>query len=201
MTTHTSPRMAVEAHWSGHLLRAWEPTPAEVAQHGPRLAAWYNEPHNRAMLCNTCELSPADIEECWVDMWAASGRPFLLSCDGDLIGDADFRHFHEGSAEFAILVGPREAQGKGFGVHFAQVLHALAFADFGVVRLLASVIPGNAASLRMFEKLGYVRDDGIEARAFADEPDDVVLVVDRPRFETARSLAAAEIRWTPLTIF
>ena len=65
-----------------------------------------------------------------------------------------------------------------------------------LARVYASVIPGNKASLRVFEKLGYAVDDSPAARAYADEPDDLVLVVDRAGFEQAYAEALAAIQIT-----
>jgi hypothetical protein len=46
----------------------------------------------------------------------------------------------------------------------------------------------------VFEKLGYIVDDSAEARAFADEPGDIVLAIDRAAFEARNADALAQIR-------
>jgi hypothetical protein len=50
------------------------------------------------------------------------------------------------------------------------------------------------ASRRVFEKLGYRVDDSPAARAYADEPDDITLVVERAAFEAHHAAALAQIR-------
>jgi RimJ/RimL family protein N-acetyltransferase len=53
--------------------------------------------------------------------------------------------------------------------------------------------PHNDASRRVFEKLGHARDDGPEARPFADEPGDVVMAIDRATFEHVNAAALAQL--------
>jgi hypothetical protein len=76
------------------------------------------------------------------------------------------------------------------------MLHAFAFAELGLARVYASVVPDNAASLRVFAKLGHVIDASPAARAYADEPTDLVSVVDRKRFIDAAGAALAAIAIT-----
>ena len=59
-------------------LRITEPTDAEVAAVAPRLASFYNDPHNRRLLANTITLSEADVLDVYRDCRAAGGRPLLL---------------------------------------------------------------------------------------------------------------------------
>ena len=46
-----------------------------------------------------------------------------------------------------------------------------------------TIIPGNHGSLRLFEKLGYQRDDSAQARAYIDEPDDVTMSLGQGDFQ------------------
>jgi RimJ/RimL family protein N-acetyltransferase len=110
-------------------------------------------------------------------------RPFLLELDGVLIGDADFRHFDAESAEYAIMVGARNLQGRGLGRKFTTMLHALAFRGLGLGRVYVTILPANRASVRLFEQLGYTPDDSPRARSLIDEESDVTLSVQRSFFE------------------
>jgi RimJ/RimL family protein N-acetyltransferase len=62
------------------------------------------------------------------------------------------------------------------------MVHAVAFTALGLRRVYASVDPTNPASRRALEKLGYHATDTEEARSFADEPGDVMLLVEREPF-------------------
>ena len=109
----------------------------------------------------------------------------LLWQQGVLAGDADFRNIRGGTAEFAILIGNRGTQGRGIGTRFAVILHVFAFRILRLARVYVSIIPSNAASRRLFEKLGYQIDDSPEARDTIDEDSDVTMSIDQDRFEAA----------------
>jgi RimJ/RimL family protein N-acetyltransferase len=178
-------------------LVAVEPTPDEIVLHAPALSAGYNEPRNAELMGHTAEISPAEVSDSYADGIASGMRAFLLFSHGELAGDADLRGVHDGSAEFAFMVGAPSAQGKGLGTRFARMVHAFGFAELGLSRIYASVVPHNIASRRVFEKLGYVLDDSAAARAYADEPGDVVLALDRATFERDHAAVLAQIRIRP----
>jgi RimJ/RimL family protein N-acetyltransferase len=182
-TTVPTDRYRIELARAGDALVAFEPTPTEVAAHAPALAAAYNEAHNRKMMAHTAEMSPADVVGHFASLAAVAGRSFLLFRDGTLAGDADFRHVERARAEFAILIAARAAQGRGLGTTFARMLHAFAFGPLALERVYVTVLPANAASLRLFEKLGYRRDESPEARAYVDDPTDLSLSLARTDFE------------------
>jgi RimJ/RimL family protein N-acetyltransferase len=175
-------------------LRAVEPTHAELEQHAAALSAAYNEPRNADLMGHTAEISPAEVVEMYTEGIAAGMRAFLLFQNGELAGDADLRGLRDGSAEFAFMIAMPTQQGRGLGTRFALMVHAFGFRELGLERIYASVAPHNAASLRAFEKLGYVIDRSDAARAYADEPEDVTLAIERERFEHVHAHALASIR-------
>lgn len=170
-------------------LRVSEPTAAQLGAVAPQLAAFYNEPHNKRLLANTVDLTAADVAAFHAEVRADGGRTLLLWRDDRLMGDADFRHVDSraGTAEFAILIGERAAQGQGLGTRFATIAHALAFAALPLSRVYVSIVAGNVASLRLFEKLGYRPDDSPAARVRADDATDLTLSVTADAFRAARS--------------
>jgi len=175
-------------------LSAIEPTPDEIAQHAVALSAGYNEPRNAELMGHTAEISPAEVIENYTETIAAGMRAFLLFSGGELAGDADLRGLRGGNAEFAFMIATPSAQGKGLGTRFATMIHAFGFRQLDLARIYASVVPHNTASRRVFAKLGYVVDNSAAARAYADEPDDVTLVLDRSTFERVAGPALADIR-------
>lgn len=178
-------RWSIEIPWAQTKLRAFEPTLAEVLAAAPLLAAFYNDSHNSAMLTNTCELTVSEVVEMFQSMRAAGDRPFLLEQDGELMGDADFRHVDGVEAEFAILIGPRGQQSRGLGTRYAAMMHVAAFRVLGLERIYGAVIPANIASRRMLEKLGYQVDQSQHAASFAEADDDIVMSINRVQFERA----------------
>jgi RimJ/RimL family protein N-acetyltransferase len=173
-------------------LAAIEPTPDEVRAHAGALAVGYNEPRNATMMGHTAEMAPDEIVEHYAEMAERGARQFLLFAGGELAGDADLRGIANGACEFAFMIAAPSAQGKGLGTRFAAMIYAFAFEQLQLQRVYASVIPQNLASLRVFEKLGCTVDETPAARAFADEPGDIVMVIDRDAF--ARRHALGEFR-------
>ena len=192
-----SARFAIDLASEGERLRASEPTRAQVAVAAPGLAAFYNEPHNRAMLGHAADLSEADVVAHYRRLAGDGARAFLLELDGRLVGDADIRHIDRGHGEIAILVGDRSVQGRGLGTRFGVMVHAFAFRGLGLRRVYASIIPANAASLRLFEKLGYERDDSPAARRTMDAPDDFTGALAGARFEELHGALAAAVTIAP----
>ena len=174
-------------------LVAIEPRADEIAQHAAVLAAAYNDPHNAPLLGHTADVDESDVIGHYTDVAAAGGRNFLVFLDDALVADADLRKVGRGAAEFAFLVASPAAQGKGLGTRIATMVHAFGFRWLGLERIYASIIPDNAASRRVFDKLGYQVDDSVAAREYADEPGDITMAIDRTDFERSHAAAMAEI--------
>jgi RimJ/RimL family protein N-acetyltransferase len=213
-TMSSPPPVAIAWQLGERALVAIEPTAAEVAQHAPALALAYNDPHNAPMLGNTEELDADDVIDHFEALGEAGARQFLLFVDGELAGDADLRGLRvhgaddraggrRRTAEFAFMISAPAAQGQGLGTRFALMLHAFAFASpprgVALDTVYASVVPANTASLRVFAKLGHAIDDTPAARAYADEPGDVVLAIDRATFTARHREVIRAISITPRT--
>ncbi len=112
------------------------------------------------------------------------------------MGDADLREFAAGAAHFAVMIGPRELQGRGLGTRFGAMLHAFAFLTLGLARVRLSIVPANVAGRRSYEKLGYAVDTSPEARDAADEPDDVCMTLSRGAFLGLHGDLARRVRVT-----
>jgi RimJ/RimL family protein N-acetyltransferase len=174
-------------------LVAIEPRPDEIARYAGALAAAYNDPRNAPLLGHTDDVDEDDVVGHYSDVAEAGGHNFLVFGDGALAADADLRKVGGGAAEFAFMVASPAAQGKGLGTRVALMIHAFGFRRLGLERIYASIIPDNAASRRVFDKLGYQVDASPAARAYADEPGDVTMGIDRAAFERSHAQAMAEI--------
>jgi RimJ/RimL family protein N-acetyltransferase len=184
--------------WQAEGLTAFEPTLDEVRAHADELAAGYNEPRNAQLMGHTAALEPHEVIEHYAEMADEGARQFLLFANGALAGDADLRDIDDGAAEFAFMIGAPAAQGKGLGTKFATMIYAFAFEQLQLRTVYASVVPENVASKRVFEKLGCAVDDSAGARAYADEPGDLVLSIDRATFHRVNAAALAHIRTSNL---
>ena len=186
---------AVEWAQGAEVLTAVEPTCDELRGAAPVLAASYNDSHNRVMMGHDDEPHTAgDVVAYYEQLRIEGGRPFLLYMNGVLMGDADFRNIGDISGEFAIMIGGRASQGRGLGTRFALMLHAFGYDVLGLERIYISVIPANAASRRLFEKLGYQPDDSPQARALIDEETDLTMSLARSALDRTRIADQAAIR-------
>ena len=175
-------------------LTAVEPRLDEVARHVAELAAAYNDPHNAPLLGHAAKLEESEVLDHYESLLDRGAHPFLMYCDGALAGDGDLRNIEDGRAEFAFLIAAPSAQGKGLGTRFAIMVHAFAFGSLQLQRVYASIVPANAASRRVFEKLGYSVDESETAREMADDPGDVIMSIDRETFHKVNVEALAQIR-------
>src|SRR5664279_1861161 len=107
-----------------NLLRAFEPTLDEVRAAAARLSTFYNDEHNQAMLTHEDDMSAEEVVEYYSESREDGDRLFLLEQNGVLVGDADFRNIDADSAEYAIMIGARNLQGRGLGRKFTTMLHA-----------------------------------------------------------------------------
>lgn len=190
------PRPRYQLTWStpGGVLRAIEPRRDEVEHHAAALAAAYNDPHNAPLLGHTELLHERDVVAHYAQLADRRDHGFLVLRDGALVADGDLRDVSDGAAEFAFLVADVAAQGKGLGTKIATMIHAFAFAQLGLERVYASIVPANVASRRVFEKLGYRIETSPAAQAYAEVPDDVVMAIDRPAFVRLHAPQMAEIQ-------
>jgi len=191
-----APLWSIDWSDGADLLRAFEPTDAELAAAAPGLARAYGDPHNSRMMGQApgTVFDAADVIAHFAGVRDAGGHPFLLQRAGALAGDADVRNPSGRSAEVAILIAAPAAQGRGLGTRFALMLHAFAFRALDLERLYAAIIPTNTASLRLFEKLGYSRDDSPGARRHADEATDITLSLARDQFQRAAGRGLEAVR-------
>lgn len=98
---------------------------------------------SRAYLARTLEMSPHH--------WA------LTKDGGECLGRISLFMQRAGVAEIGVIIR-RAAQGQGITGDALECVARHAFADLGVKRLWADVDPDNAASLRLFERHGFVRE-------------------------------------------
>jgi len=82
---------------------------------------------------------------------------------------------HHGRGAVGIIIGEREAWGKGFATEAVMALSDWAFDSLALHKLIAGIYAVNLASVRAFERAGFV----IEGRQIDD-----VLLADGTRGDT-----------------
>lgn len=171
-------------------LKAVEPSVESLEPYSEWLADSYNEPFNADMMGNETICTARDVTDYYASGQSEGRRMFLLFVNDEIVGDADFRNFFSGGAEFAIAIGAREWQGKNLGTLFGIMLHDFIFDTIKLENVIAAIIPKNAGSLRMFEKLGYERDIDGKFYHHLEDKNDVCVFLTRPKF----LLATATLR-------
>lgn len=94
----------------------------------------------------------------------------LLVCDAEepvgSVGLNGLDH-HNGVAEIGIFLGT-DHQGVGLGTEAARLVTGYAFAELRLHRVLARVLAGNEAPMRVWETLGYEHEGVHREAAFVD---------------------------------
>jgi RimJ/RimL family protein N-acetyltransferase len=187
----------ISTNHKGQDLRLYTPNAAEVRRYAEPLAQFYNDPHNSAMMDHSTEHTVEDIIQLYMDPTSDTLR-FFIEADGIFLGDADLRHIDRarGTAEYAVMIGARAAQGKGWGTQVSLMVTHFAFTELGLQTVYLVVIPANVAGRRAYEKVGYTRDESWAAEEYKDQPDDIAMSIDRQTFlaRHGEPLAAISIR-------
>ena len=187
LTTTTTTRL----EWGTLVLR--EPSAADVERHADTLVRAYNDPNNAPLLGHADEIDRDEVIEHYAELAEDEARAFMLFDGDELVGDGDLRGICDGGAELAFLIADPKQQGKGLGTKLALLLTTFGFRVLDLDTIFASVVPANVASRRVFEKLGFWRDDSPRARSFAEVPDDIVFAIDRVAFDRVHAETSAGI--------
>jgi RimJ/RimL family protein N-acetyltransferase len=123
--------------------------PLEEADRPAVLGAWLDPANERA---------PGQPED-RVRGWAA-GVPWGVfeKQSGEYVGDCSV-FFAEEHGEWELAYGiNRDRWGRGYATEAVRACVEHAFGELGLEKLVADVDPANAASVRVLEKCGFVRE-------------------------------------------
>lgn len=117
--------------------------------------------------------------ECGYGPWAAEEAE-----TGRLLGHLGLRRLDEfeGRTELLYALDP-SAQGRGYAIEGARAALAYAFDALGLPQVIALAVPENVRSLKVMERAGMVRRDGL-VEAFDLEL--VLAEIDAARFAAIR---------------
>ena len=135
--------------------------PLNLGQHLDNAVEWFNDPEvTRWTLIGDLPLSQLKEKAFFEKVAESDGSDLVFAVEtltGDHIGFAglhniDYRH---GVATTGSVIGRKDLWGCGYGTEIVKIRTDYCFEVLGLRLLLAEVIDGNDASLRMLKKVGY----------------------------------------------
>lgn len=130
-----------------------------------QLNRWRNDPELLSHLGSNFLFIAEAVDDEWYKHYLSQRdraiRLAIVETGSDrYIGNASLTSIHpiNRSAEYSMMIGPRECRNKGYGVTITRSVLSHAFNDRGLNRVYCSVISDNTASIRMVEKSGFVQE-------------------------------------------
>ena len=72
------------------------------------------------------------------------------------------------AAEFAVSIGDESAWGCGIGAHVTQTMLTYGFGELNLHRICLSVVSTNLRAMRLYERLGFVKEGELRDAQFRD---------------------------------
>jgi len=93
----------------------------------------------------------------------------LLETD-KLIGSCQLHsiNYIHRSAELQLRIGEAAERGQGYGIESVRLLLDFAFKDLNLHRIYVHVFSTNAVAIRVYEKVGFVREGVLRHAAYVD---------------------------------
>lgn len=131
---------------------------------------WFNDPDVTRWLGLRYPLSVAAVEQrALVEPSFADTRLTIVANDtGAVVGLTALRRAtpENRDAEFDLVVGERAAWGRGYGTDATRAACRYAFERLGLHRVHLWVFPENEGAVRIYERVGFVREALARDRLF-----------------------------------
>ncbi len=144
----------------GIVLRAWErddvrtlwETSQTTDDRGQRQRDWLEPPKSLAQLEQEFEANVSDPDPTVVRL--------VIEAEGRAIGDIDLFHIDQRCRNAVVGLGiwREEDRGRGYGTDALRTLLRWAYRHLNLHRIELSVEPDNVRAIRVYEKLGFVRE-------------------------------------------
>lgn len=127
---------------------------------------WSNDAELRKLTGETAPISQAEAEKWYKELRADENRTWfaiVLKKDNRVIGEAGllrmFRPWR--NTDMTIIIGEKDARGKGYGKEAGHLLLSYAFDHLGFHRISIGVVGFNKNALRFWKSLGF-KKEGVE---------------------------------------
>ena len=129
----------------------------------PFIRRWANDPEVRRLTGEALPMSKAGADEFLERVRQDKERVWfvvVLKENDRVIGEAGLlRMFHPWrNTDLSIIIGDKEAWGKGYGTEAILLLLDYAFGYLGFHRVSVGVVGFNERALRFYEKVGFKRE-------------------------------------------
>jgi RimJ/RimL family protein N-acetyltransferase len=132
----------------------------------PHIQRWSADAELRKLIGEVAPMSEAEAEGFYKELRADKDRVWfviVLKRDGRVIGEAGllrmFRPWR--NTDMTIIIGEKDAWGKGYGTETGNLLLDYAFNQLGFHRISIGVVGFNKRALRFWESLGFNKE-GVE---------------------------------------
>lgn len=156
---------------SGSRLELLLLTPKNV---GEIYVGWLNDPETVRYTEARHTTHSLESVRAYVASYQASGNDYLMGIfeltGGRHVGNIKIGpvNSHQRCASLGLIIGEKDCWGKGYATEAIALAVRYSFSVIGLHKLTAGVIAGNAASLRAFEKNGFVVEGVRRKQNFCD---------------------------------
>jgi diamine N-acetyltransferase len=131
---------------------------------------WENDAELRKLIGEVAPMSRTKVEKWYKDLLADQDRVWfaiVLKKRNRVIGEAGLLRMDRPtrSTDMTIIIGERDAWGKGYGKEVGHLLLSYAFEHLGFHRISIGVVGFNKNALKFWKSLGY-RKEGVERDAY-----------------------------------
>lgn len=173
-------RIDAAPHWENDVVRLAVLTPDDVAD---AYVEWMNDPEVNRFLESRFVTHDRDGVAAYVASMLTSPSSLFLAIHSKALG----RHVgniklgpidrHHGLGEIGLMLGARDAWGRGIATNAIAVISDIGFNDLGLRKLTAGCYASNKGSQIAFERAGFTVE-GIRPDHFISEgrPEDLVLL-------------------------
>lgn len=126
------------------------------AQDAELIVAWRSDPDNARYFFGEPPTLESHLE--WFRGYLADPTRYdfiILGPNGARVGTVSLSGIDGKSCEIGYMIGDGSARGKGYAAEAVRAAVRLAFEELGVERVYARIRPGNTASERVVERVGF----------------------------------------------